>query len=420
MELDHDLSRKSNVLEATTPVPDSKEVTPEGLAAEFNLPPSPSFFAEASDSVQTPLDQSPQNAEVPSDSGKLNDKIEEVDPAQEEIIAKEEVSATEQVPIPEPEPESDLDPEMEKGKNQTEEIVQGQVEADTKEEIPSAEQASATESESKADLASETQNVEQNADIVPETEQINAQAELDQVQVEIDAKEEVPLAEQVPIKPKPDLIGQHKHLNPLLSRHPHSEEHDHDHDHHHHDHEHDHHHHEHRLPEPDASGSSFIFVIKHLSSTLINFLPEHLQDTILDVNDALVFTGIIALTLISICVPYFFIETFLSVRPLKKKVTELNKTLWKVSTAYENQQEEYDMFKKKALAYDEDKKRIEQLEVELDLLKTLESKQKDKIRQQQKELKSSAKVASEVESLVVSTMEERNKVSKKPIVFVTV
>jgi hypothetical protein len=152
-------------------------------------------------------------------------------------------------------------------------------------------------------------------------------------------------------------------------------------------------------------------VIKHLSSTLINFLPEHLQDTILDVNDALVFTGIIALTLISICVPYFFIETFLSVRPLKKKVTELNKTLWKVSTAYENQQEEYDVFKKKALAYDEDKKRVEQLEVELHLLKKLEAKQKDQIRQQQKELKSSVRLASEVDSLVTSTMDERNKVS---------
>lgn len=78
--------------------------------------------------------------------------------------------------------------------------------------------------------------------------------------------------------------------------------------------------------------NTMILAMRHLSSSLISFLPEHLQDTILDVNDALVFTGIIALTLVSICVPYFFIETWLSARPLKKKVTDLNKTLWKVKS----------------------------------------------------------------------------------------
>lgn len=95
------------------------------------------------------------------------------------------------------------------------------------------------------------------------------------------------------------------------------------------EHHHHHHHHEHKKSD-DSESSSFIVVVKHLSSTLLSFLPEHLQDTILDVDDALVFTGIIALTLVSICVPYFLIEGFFSVRPLKKKVVELNKSLWKV------------------------------------------------------------------------------------------
>jgi len=104
----------------------------------------------------------------------------------------------------------------------------------------------------------------------------------------------------------------------------------HEHDHHSHE---DHHHHHDRTEKTDDS-SSFILIVKHLSSTLLSFLPEHLQDTIIDVDDAFVLTGIIALTLVSICVPYFLIEGFFAVRPLKKKVVELNKSLWKVSTPF--------------------------------------------------------------------------------------
>lgn len=76
--------------------------------------------------------------------------------------------------------------------------------------------------------------------------------------------------------------------------------------------------------------SGVVMAMKYLSTLLISFLPEHLQDSILDVDDALVLTGIIALTLVSICVPYFIVEGFFSVRPLRKKVVELNNSLWKV------------------------------------------------------------------------------------------
>jgi hypothetical protein len=100
------------------------------------------------------------------------------------------------------------------------------------------------------------------------------------------------------------------------------------HNHNHHDHGHSHSHSE-RSPDTDDT-SSFVIIAKHLSSTLLSFLPEHLQDTILDVDDALVLVGIIALTLVSICVPYFLIDGFFAVRPLKKKVVDLNKSLWKV------------------------------------------------------------------------------------------
>lgn len=79
-----------------------------------------------------------------------------------------------------------------------------------------------------------------------------------------------------------------------------------------------------------GDSSSVVVAMKHLSMTLLSWLPEALQDTILDVDDALLFTGIIALAIVSICVPYFLIEGYLSVRPLKKKVVELNKSLWKV------------------------------------------------------------------------------------------
>lgn len=71
------------------------------------------------------------------------------------------------------------------------------------------------------------------------------------------------------------------------------------------------------------------------------------------------------------------------------------------------------MYKKKALAYDEDKKRVEQLEYELLLLKKLESKQKEQVTSLKKELKSSAQVAEEVQSLVETTMDRKKKVRRK-------
>ncbi|OXA61669.1 transport and Golgi organization protein 1 [Folsomia candida] len=187
-----------------------------------------------------------------------------------------------------------------------------------------------------------------------------------------------------------------------------SEDHHHDHDHGDHDHQ-----HSHSDQGINKDTSSFIVIAKHLSSTLLSFLPEHLQDTILDVDDALVFTGIIALTLVSICVPYFLIEGFFSVRPLKKKVVELNKSLWKVSTAYENQQEEFEDYKKKALAYDEDKKRVEQLEYELVLLKKLEEKQKEQVVKYQKELKNHKELTGDMQSFLDKEVEKKKKIMEE-------
>ena len=49
------------------------------------------------------------------------------------------------------------------------------------------------------------------------------------------------------------------------------------------------------------------------------------------------------------------------------------------------------------MAYDEDQKRIETLEMELQILKKLEGKQKDQVRLLQKQLKTSAKAADKIE-----------------------
>jgi hypothetical protein len=57
------------------------------------------------------------------------------------------------------------------------------------------------------------------------------------------------------------------------------------------------------------------------------------------------------------------------------------------------------MYKKKALAYDEDKSRIEQLEYELGLLKTLEGKHKNEVRKLNMELKTNRQLAEDTEAL---------------------
>ena len=88
-----------------------------------------------------------------------------------------------------------------------------------------------------------------------------------------------------------------------------------------------------------------------------------------------------------------------------------------VSAAYENQQEEFDTYKKKALAYDEDQKRIEQLEMELQIVKKLEAKQKEQVKRLQKQLKTSAKAADGIENLVEASMKEKEIVSLLPVSF---
>jgi hypothetical protein len=82
-----------------------------------------------------------------------------------------------------------------------------------------------------------------------------------------------------------------------------------------------------------------------------------------------------------------------------------------VSTAFENQQEEYDIYKEKALAYDEDKKQVEELELELHLIKQIEMKLKEENRSLKKRIKTDIKVAGELETLMTSTMNERDEVS---------
>ncbi|ODN02572.1 Transport and Golgi organization protein 1, partial [Orchesella cincta] len=172
-------------------------------------------------------------------------------------------------------------------------------------------------------------------------------------------------------------------------------------------HDHHHHHHHHHPDQNDKENSSIVIVIKHLSSTLLSFLPEHLQDTILDVDDALVFTGIIALTLVSICVPYFLIEGYMSGRDMKKKVVELNKSLWKVSAAYETQQEEFELFKQKAIAHDEFKKRAEQSENDLVILKKLETKHREQITALKTQQKTQMKEAVDIRAMIEKTLEDK-------------
>jgi hypothetical protein len=82
-----------------------------------------------------------------------------------------------------------------------------------------------------------------------------------------------------------------------------------------------------------------------------------------------------------------------------------------VSTAYENQQDEYELYKKKALAYDEDKKRVEQLEYELILLKKLEGKQKEQVVKYQKELKTHKELTTDMQSFLDKEAEKKKKVT---------
>lgn len=81
-----------------------------------------------------------------------------------------------------------------------------------------------------------------------------------------------------------------------------------------------------------------------------------------------------------------------------------------MSTAYENQQEEFEDYKKKALAYDEDKKRVEQLEYELVLLKKLEEKQKEQVVKYQKELKNHKELTGDMQSFLDKEVEKKKKV----------
>ena len=160
--------------------------------------------------------------------------------------------------------------------------------------------------------------IETVADAVPEVTEIPAVTE---VPHEPEIPEPAP-TEQSPEPEIPEPAPTQQPPEPTTH-----DDNDRDHSHHHHHH---HHHHRHEELKDDSSAWSIIVVVKHLSATLMSFLPEHLQDSILDVDSALVFTGIIALMLVSICVPYFLIESILAVRPLKKQVVELNKSLWKV------------------------------------------------------------------------------------------
>lgn len=201
----------------------------------------------------------------------------------------------------------------------------------------------------------------------------------------------------------------HQHDHDHHSHHNDNQQND-NHDHHHHHHRH-HHRHSHDLFKDSNETSSLVLVIKHLSSTLLSFLPEPLQDTILDVDDALVLTGIIALTLVSICVPYFLIEGYMSVRPLKKKVVELNKSLWKVSAAYETQQEEFEIFKQKAFSHDEFKRRAEQSENDVIILKKLETKHREQITGLKSQLKKEMKEAVDIRAMIEKTLEDKKLVS---------
>lgn len=90
---------------------------------------------------------------------------------------------------------------------------------------------------------------------------------------------------------------------------------------------------------------------------------------------------------------------------------DCNFYLLQVSTAYENQQEEFEMFKKKAFAYDEDQKRIEQLELQLDLTKKMDQKQKDQIANLKQQLSVHKNIEKDISELVNKTLGDLQKVS---------
>lgn len=85
-----------------------------------------------------------------------------------------------------------------------------------------------------------------------------------------------------------------------------------------------------------------------------------------------------------------------------------------MSTAYENQQEEFEQYKRKALAYDEDKQRVEQLEYELVLLKKLEAKQKEQVAKYQKELKNHKELTVDMQAFLDKEVEKKKKVKIYP------
>lgn len=71
------------------------------------------------------------------------------------------------------------------------------------------------------------------------------------------------------------------------------------------------------------------------------------------------------------------------------------------------------------MAYDEDQKRIEQLEMELQILKKLEAKQKEQVKLLQKQLKTSAKAADGIEDLIEGSIKEKEIVSPFSLAAVT-
>ncbi|CAL8090423.1 unnamed protein product [Orchesella dallaii] len=414
-------SPEETVVDATTPsyeVPDSSvpadqlpsesvtaqvdndgesDVNPQALSADIeveqNVDPDPgSLFSE--ESLET-------SSETPQEL-KLEDKADshasENSNQSDETQSQYETNASNLFTSPDP-------------VSETSKIIEEPVAStiETESAIPvDAVEASTTESLPTEDSSSFAKDffMPNTANSEKEVVHVDIPASIDEVTNSVETPSEVPSFPSPPENGSPTQNDESSHNHNANVHHDsHNANVPHDsHQHHHHQ----HHHHSHGHKEPNyKENSSIILVIKHLSSTLLSFLPEHLQDTILDVDDALVFTGIIALTLVSICVPYYLIEGYINGATLKKKVVELNKSLWKVSAAYETQQEEFEIFKQKAIAHDEFKKRAEQSENDLVILKKLEVKHREQITALKTQQKAQMKEAVGIRSMIEKALQDK-------------
>lgn len=78
-----------------------------------------------------------------------------------------------------------------------------------------------------------------------------------------------------------------------------------------------------------------------------------------------------------------------------------------MSAAYETQQEEFDIFKQKAMAHDEFKKRADQSENDVLILKKLETKHREQITALKTQLKTQMTEAVDIRALIEKTLEDK-------------